>query len=205
MINIGLPTGDAYARAIAVQQTTTKLNLLNDHVTRLNRFCLEVKMQNETINNNMLDYQRRYRSLKEQYEVEQEAWLAERVSLESKAKEVIRTLQNLVTAGTTAPLACTFEPFAEKEHCLWTPFVWVICNFYEPGQRSALCFTVSNTFGLFEEVVPQEERKMLIANCRRSLQEVTIQSAESEARWEKEKRALEETRDKLEREKIELK
>ncbi|CAH8657865.1 unnamed protein product [Dicrocoelium dendriticum] len=84
---VGLPTGNAYAKAIAAQQTTTKINLLNEHIASLNRTNMELKLQNESLQNHMLDYQRRYRSLKEQYEGEQEAWLTERVVLESKAKE----------------------------------------------------------------------------------------------------------------------
>ncbi|KAA3672464.1 uncharacterized protein DEA37_0012627 [Paragonimus westermani] len=84
---VGLPTGNAYAKAIAAQQTTTKISLLNEHIATLNRLNVELKLQNESLQNNMLEYQRRYRSLKEQYEGEQEAWLTERVVLESKAKE----------------------------------------------------------------------------------------------------------------------
>ncbi|KAF5405776.1 M protein repeat protein [Paragonimus heterotremus] len=84
---VGLPTGNAYAKAIAAQQTTTKISLLNEHIATLNRLNAELKLQNESLQNNMLEYQRRYRSLKEQYEGEQEAWLTERVVLESKAKE----------------------------------------------------------------------------------------------------------------------
>lgn len=48
----------------------------------------QLKIKNEIIQNKVLEYQRRYANLKEQYEAEQEAWLSERVVLESKAKEV---------------------------------------------------------------------------------------------------------------------
>ncbi|VDP85363.1 unnamed protein product [Echinostoma caproni] len=84
---IGLPTGNAYAKAIAAQQTTTKISLLNEHISNLNRTNVELKLHNESLHNTVIDLQRRYRSLKEQYEGEQEAWLTERVVLESKAKE----------------------------------------------------------------------------------------------------------------------
>lgn len=84
---IGLPTGNAYAKAIAAQQTTTKISLLNEHISSLNRTNVELKLHNESLQNTVIDLQRRYRSLKEQYEGEQEAWLTERVVLESKAKE----------------------------------------------------------------------------------------------------------------------
>ncbi|THD27222.1 Prefoldin [Fasciola hepatica] len=85
---IGLPTGNAYAKAIAAQQTTTKISLLNEHIASLNRTNVELKLHNESLQNTVIDLQRRYRSLKEQYEGEQETWLTERVVLESKAKEV---------------------------------------------------------------------------------------------------------------------
>lgn len=89
---IGLPTGNAYAKAIAAQQTTTKISLLNEHISSLNRTNVELKLHNESLQNTVIDLQRRYRSLKEQYEGEQEAWLTERVVLESKAKEVCKRL-----------------------------------------------------------------------------------------------------------------
>nr|CAH8866808.1 unnamed protein product [Trichobilharzia regenti] len=82
-----LNMGNAYAKAIAAQQPTTKINLLNEHISVLNRTNAELKVQNESLHNNVIDYQRRYRSIKEQYEGEQEAWLTERLVLESKAKE----------------------------------------------------------------------------------------------------------------------
>ncbi|KER28311.1 hypothetical protein T265_04840 [Opisthorchis viverrini] len=84
---VGLPSGNAYVKAIAAQQSTTKITLLNEHITSLNRTIVELKLQNESLQNQVIDYQRRYRSVKEQYEGEQEAWLTERVVLESKAKE----------------------------------------------------------------------------------------------------------------------
>ncbi|CAL8081169.1 unnamed protein product [Calicophoron daubneyi] len=85
---LGIPTGNAYAKAVAAQQSTTKIALLNEHISSLNRMNVQLKLQNESLHNNVIDYQRRYRSLKEQYEGEQEAWLTERVVLESKAKEL---------------------------------------------------------------------------------------------------------------------
>nr|VZI49353.1 unnamed protein product [Spirometra erinaceieuropaei] len=81
-------TGDLYSRAIAERQMTTKLSLLNEHTTRQNRVIMEMKIQNESLQNKMLEYQRRYVNLKEQYDAEQDAWLSERVILESKAKEM---------------------------------------------------------------------------------------------------------------------
>ncbi|CAH8600855.1 unnamed protein product [Heterobilharzia americana] len=82
-----LNMGNTYAKAIAAQQPTTKITLLNEHIGMLNRANAELKVQNESLHNNVIDYQRRYRSIKEQYEGEQEAWLTERLVLESKAKE----------------------------------------------------------------------------------------------------------------------
>ncbi|VDP59918.1 unnamed protein product [Schistosoma mattheei] len=79
--------GNTYAKAIAAQQPNTKITLLNEHINILNRTNIELKIQNESLHNNVIDYQRRYRSIKEQYEGEQEAWITERLVLESKAKE----------------------------------------------------------------------------------------------------------------------
>lgn len=79
-------------RAIQHQQYVTRVNLLTDNVMRLNRINIELKLQNEVIQNNMLEYQRKYKNIKEQYEAEQEAWLTERVSLCSRMKEVWRFL-----------------------------------------------------------------------------------------------------------------
>ncbi|XP_018653642.1 hypothetical protein Smp_134570, partial [Schistosoma mansoni] len=79
--------GNTYAKAIAAQQPNTKITLLNEHISLLNRTNIELKIQNESLHNNVIDYQRRYRSIKEQYEGEQEAWITERLVLESKAKE----------------------------------------------------------------------------------------------------------------------
>jgi len=81
------PVGDLYSRAIAEKQMTSKLSLLNEHISRQVRMIAEMKVQNEGLQNSVLEYQRRYTNLKEQYEAEQEAWLSERVVLESKAKE----------------------------------------------------------------------------------------------------------------------
>ncbi|CAH8558301.1 unnamed protein product [Schistosoma turkestanicum] len=82
-----LNMGNTYAKAIAAQQPNTKIALLNEHISILNRANVELKIQNESLHNNVIDYQRRYRSIKEQYEGEQEAWITERLVLESKAKE----------------------------------------------------------------------------------------------------------------------
>ncbi|TNN15317.1 M repeat-like protein isoform 2 [Schistosoma japonicum] len=82
-----LNMGNTYAKAISAQQPTTKITLLNEHIGILNRANAELKIQNESLHNSVIDYQRRYRSIKEQYEGEQEAWITERLVLESKAKE----------------------------------------------------------------------------------------------------------------------
>ncbi|KAH8856606.1 Protein SOGA3 [Schistosoma japonicum] len=82
-----LNMGNTYAKAISAQQPTTKIALLNEHIGILNRANAELKIQNESLHNSVIDYQRRYRSIKEQYEGEQEAWITERLVLESKAKE----------------------------------------------------------------------------------------------------------------------
>ncbi|KAK4467641.1 hypothetical protein MN116_008583 [Schistosoma mekongi] len=82
-----LSMGNTYAKAISAQQPTTKIALLNEHIGILNRANAELKIQNESLHNSVIDYQRRYRSIKEQYEGEQEAWITERLVLESKAKE----------------------------------------------------------------------------------------------------------------------
>ena len=81
-------SGDLYSRAIAEKQINMKLNLFNEHITKQNGIISQLKIKNEIIQNKVLEYQRRYANLKEQYEAEQEAWLSERVVLESKAKEV---------------------------------------------------------------------------------------------------------------------
>ncbi len=80
--------GDIYVRACAEKQLNKKVNLLNEHISKQNGLISQVKIKNEIVQNKVLEYQRRYANLKEQYEAEQEAWLSERVVLESKAKEV---------------------------------------------------------------------------------------------------------------------
>ncbi|RTG81834.1 uncharacterized protein DC041_0009133, partial [Schistosoma bovis] len=64
--------GNTYAKAIAAQQPNTKITLLNEHINILNRTNIELKIQNESLHNNVIDYQRRYRSIKEQYEAQLE-------------------------------------------------------------------------------------------------------------------------------------
>ncbi|VDK86791.1 unnamed protein product [Dibothriocephalus latus] len=94
--------------------------------------------KNESLQNKMLEYQRRYVNLKEQYDAEQDAWLAERVVLESKAKE-------------------------------------------------------------------QEDRKGVIMNTRKSLQEACIKLAEAEKEYERERQRLASEIERLENERAELK
>ncbi|VDL11671.1 unnamed protein product [Hymenolepis diminuta] len=79
--------GDLFVRATAEKQINKKLNLFNEHIAKQNSIISQLKIKNEIIQNKVLEYQRRYANLKEQYEAEQEAWLSERVVLESKAKE----------------------------------------------------------------------------------------------------------------------
>ncbi|VDK41423.1 unnamed protein product [Taenia asiatica] len=79
--------GDLYSRAVAETHINKKLNLFNELVAKQNSIISQLKIKNEIIQNKMLEYQRKYANLKEQYEAEQEAWLSERVVLESKAKE----------------------------------------------------------------------------------------------------------------------
>nr|CDS27798.2 Prefoldin [Hymenolepis microstoma] len=79
--------GDLFTRATAEKQISKKLNLFNEHIAKQNSIISQLKIKNEIIQNKVLEYQRRYVNLKEQYEAEQEAWLSERVVLESKAKE----------------------------------------------------------------------------------------------------------------------
>lgn len=86
--SLGLPTGNAYSKAVAAKQASSKIALLQEHIGSLNQLGVDLKLQNESLHSRVIDYQRRYRSLKEQYEGEQESWLTERVVLESKAKEV---------------------------------------------------------------------------------------------------------------------
>ncbi|VDL91467.1 unnamed protein product [Schistocephalus solidus] len=130
--------GDLYSRAIAERQMTSKLSLLNEHTTRQNRVIMEMKIQNESLQNKMLEYQRRYVNLKEQYDAEQDAWLAERVVLESKAKE-------------------------------------------------------------------QEDRKGVIMNTRKSLQDACIKLAEAEKEYERDRQRLASEIESLENERAELK
>ncbi|KAM7534555.1 hypothetical protein Aperf_G00000104997 [Anoplocephala perfoliata] len=80
-------SGDLFTRATAEKQINKKLNLFNEHIAKQNSIISQLKIKNEIIQNKVLEYQRRYVNLKEQYEAEQEAWLSERVVLESKAKE----------------------------------------------------------------------------------------------------------------------
>ncbi|KAH9279413.1 Microtubule cross-linking factor 1 [Echinococcus granulosus] len=80
-------SGDLYSRAVAETQVNKKFNLFNELVAKQSSIISQLKIKNEIIHNKVLEYQRKYANLKEQYEAEQEAWLSERVVLESKAKE----------------------------------------------------------------------------------------------------------------------
>nr|CDS24830.1 Prefoldin [Echinococcus granulosus] len=80
-------SGDLYSRAVAETQVNKKFNLFNELVAKQSSIISQLKIKNEIIQNKVLEYQRKYANLKEQYEAEQEAWLSERVVLESKAKE----------------------------------------------------------------------------------------------------------------------
>ncbi|VDM31454.1 unnamed protein product [Hydatigera taeniaeformis] len=80
-------SGDLYSRAVAETQISKKLTLFNELVAKQSSIISQLKIKNEIIQNKMLEYQRKFANLKEQYEAEQEAWLSERVVLESKAKE----------------------------------------------------------------------------------------------------------------------
>ncbi|CDS35505.1 Prefoldin [Echinococcus multilocularis] len=80
-------SGDLYSRAVAETQINKKFNLFNELIAKQSSIISQLKIKNEIIQNKALEYQRKYANLKEQYEAEQEAWLSERVVLESKAKE----------------------------------------------------------------------------------------------------------------------
>uniref|UniRef100_A0A5K3FB09 Protein SOGA2 n=2 Tax=Mesocestoides corti TaxID=53468 RepID=A0A5K3FB09_MESCO len=83
----GASMGDTYVRAVAERKISQKINLFNEHIAKQNSIISQLKIKNEIVQTKMLEYQRRYANMKEQYEAEQEAWLSERIVLESKAKE----------------------------------------------------------------------------------------------------------------------